>query len=373
MPKKRFRRAAVIALVPLVLAGCWDFVDINQKNIITTAILDKKDGAYMSYLEIANTDASGPDAKKDAGSDEYVFLKGNGKTYPEMRDALERSTDQPIYLNAMQALVLTENLTNDDIAEYLNRLRSDVNYRKRVIIVTTSEEPEALFKISKNGESIGFYIQDMFNHLNAQNQIFVRETSHFIESLSSSYSSFLIPSIGINDNALELRGYSVVDDTKTVGLIPIQQADGIVLLKDSKAHFQYFISAQETAYTVNTHLTKKKVTPYYQDGQAGFNLDFKFSAEVAYSTGSVDDGIKQELRSSLEQLLYDKITDAVWVSQKQYGCDYLTLHDTFHAIYPETYHNLSWAEVYPDAQINVTVSADLDTQPLMDYEAYRKE
>ena len=144
MLKKAVSLATVLCLL---LSGCWDAKDINDQNIVTTILLDKVLDRYVFYIEIANTDSSGKSSGEGGGSgggDNYVIVKAEGSSIVEAGNALERKLDQPLFLGATRALILTDNLASYDVSEYFNRIRADIRYRKKVLTVTTSCVPEIL-------------------------------------------------------------------------------------------------------------------------------------------------------------------------------------------------------------------------------------
>ena len=373
---KKIINLTVLSLVlTLLTTGCWDSVDINKKNIFTTVILDKKDEEYIFYIEIANTDA----AKQSNGGDvkPYVSIKARGKTIVEARDSLERQMDQPIYLGAVRALVLTENVSNEDVTEYFNRLRADAQYRKKVLTVITSDKPEDILKISNNGESTGFYIEEMLDNLVNMGNSFYRPTARFIENSSSDVNNFLIPNICMNEKNLELNGYSVVKNNKTIGMISAEESKGLIYMKTDNAKWTYNVPYENGQYIIEVELNGKKTKPYYDNGVISFDLSFDFHAQLQYSDQkcacNVGDDLLNGLKQTLQATIEKELTQTVFLSQQYYACDYLSFDDEFHIKYPEIFHQLNWNETYPTVQVKINTKLELEHQDMMDYSPHGVE
>lgn len=378
MLKKAVSLATVLCLL---LSGCWDAKDINDQNIVTTILLDKVLDRYVFYIEIANTDSSGKSSGEGGGSgggDNYVIVKAEGSSIVEARNALERKLDQPLFLGATRALILTDNLASYDVSEYFNRIRADIRYRKKVLTVTTSCVPEEIFKISENSsESTGFYIEEMLKSLVAWGNTFIRPTSRLIENTSSRYSSFVIPKVKVSDNTIELAGYTVMLHSKAVGTIPVEESKGLVYLKNNKARWDYQIPYGGSEYATEIRLAGKKIKPHYDNGEISFDLDLKFDAEIFYSNVRlplvVDEKTISGLKEEITKILKDEIDSTIYKSQHVFNSDYLSFEDEFHIAYPSEYHKINWYEEYKNARVNTKIKLKLRVQDIMDYEPYDYE
>lgn len=378
MLKKVFSILLTVTSLLLFMTGCWDALDINKKNIVTTVLLDKKNDNYIIYIEIANTDSARSGSNEPAGGKSYITISAEGETIAAAREALEKKMDSPIYLGAARALILTENVANEDVAEYFNRLRADIEYRKKVISVTTSSDPKALFKFSEeSGESVGFFVEEIFKNLVNLGQTFYRPTARFIENLASRYSCFLMPNIVIEDKIILINGYSVMKENKRVGMIHVKDTKGLIFLKSSNAEWRYVITHEDIKYTIKVKIAGSKIKPKYKDGKISFDIDFKMLSYLEYFDSSKNDKynekIKKILEGELEKTIKKEIENTILQSQKEYKCDYLSFDDEFHIAYPSIYHKLDWEKEYENINVNVNVKAELDTQIFINYENHKSE
>ena len=138
----------MVFCLSLTITGCWDSVDINQKTLVTTVIIDYKNGEYYFYLEVPNLLINqGRENQGGQGKEIYSVVTGQGKSYTEARRYANAKLEMPVFLGSVSAIVITDDLVKQGIREYFHRVQSDKDYRKALHVVTTFEEPEKLLTI----------------------------------------------------------------------------------------------------------------------------------------------------------------------------------------------------------------------------------
>lgn len=361
----------------MFLTGCWDLKDINKKMIIITVINDKKDNEYYFYLEIANTEASSSDeTKKNGAGKKYMYVTGHGKTIIEARNNLDYQLNRPVYLSAIKTFIFTENFAKEDLVEYLYRLRNNENYRKKMIILTTKEDPEELLKILNERDlSVGIAADELLTTLKESGKSFLRPTLQLLEHFSSNHTCFLISCIGVQDKNIALKGYSVLDGTKVDGYIPIEESKGIIYLKGEKIKFQYIIPYKDINYTVEATLKKRDIKPKYENGKISFDVKFDIEATIKYGDKKIPYNLNYEDITKMSEILKatmkTEIANAIDRSQNEFKCDYLEFSDEFRIHYPNDFKEMDWQKEYPDANIQTDINIDLKVSKKMDYGDYK--
>jgi spore germination protein KC len=366
-----------VAVLLLCCSGCWDSKDINDKAILATVLLDKQNGNYVFYVEVAHTDRSGGPEGQSASPEKFTIIRGEGKTLIEARDELDRRLKYPIYISAVRSLIITQNFAREDIAEYFNRLRADVEYRKKVISVTTDADPEELLNIFGREESVGLYIEKTLDQMTSYRQMIRRSSSIFIESLSSKYCGFLIPDIGINQNMIDVKGFSVVLGSKVVGFIPANEWNGIIFINAGRPEIEYVIPFEDKMLTFLISLNNRDIKPTYKNGIVKFDLKFDFKAELQYTSGRCPCKFTEkqfdQMSDIITSVLKKDIEDAINTSQRKFGGDYFDFNRRFHAAYPTQYHKMSWDKAYSKAEFNVQVKVKTKELKMFDYRAHGAE
>jgi len=352
-----------------------DSKDINNKTIVTTLAVDKRDGEiwfYTEYPNIQQGQSSGSGGGGGGGAKKYSLVKSRGKTIVEVRSNLNRQLDKPLFLSAARTLILTEAFAKEHLMEYLYRLRADETYRKKVITLTTRDDLDAMYKaINDQDQSLGFTAENTVTTLEGLGSCFTRSTSRLLENLSDTYTGILIPCVGLEGQHIALTGYSVVNDDRVVGFIPIEACKGLNILKADMASTVYVIPYKGSQFTMDTTLMDRQVKAYYENGKPVFKFSLKFDASLEYGDKktpySFGDADKKELTAILKQLIEQDVKEAIYQAQRTFKTDYLQLDDAFRVAFPVVYDSMDWNVAFGEATIMAEAEVNMKSSSMVDY------
>lgn len=353
--RKRWAKLAVFCLIPCIAAGCWDSREIEEMDINTTVIVDKTDTGYSFTIEIASyTNVQ----SEQGGTPQSKVLKGEGATFDEARDELERRSDRIVNLSEVQCVVFTERMAYSGIAGYMYRFRENPDYRKTVYAVVSPETPDALMgAASESNTLVGESINDTLESLIYDKQLYAVSMGNILTNLECEYKGYLIPGIALRDNEITFIGYYAMDGNACKGFIPVNEAFGIVQFHRNTPEFHYDIKYKDRPVALNIVLKKKRTNVSYAGGQVHIGIHFDCTASVAYTDGTMEvaDDDRKKIGEVLEDSLTSRIMHTVDTS-KRLQCDYLDMHEEFRIRYPDIYIGMDWEKEYPNADISVTVS-----------------
>lgn len=362
----------IVILFTVLLTGCWDSKDINEKLIVTSVAFDLEGEEMNGYLETANIQASQGGNTSQTNTKKFIVISTSSKTIIESRAKLETKLDKPLFLSGVNTIVLTEDFANKYLIEYLYRFRADEFYRKKGNIVFTKQSPEELFKIVQEKDvSLGMYLSDMVDTLEKEGNIFLRSSERLIENLSSPYSGILMLNVGTQDNEIAILGYSVVNDNKVTGFIPIEEAKGLLLIKSKNPKLSYDVPYKDLKLTIEVTSKKPKIKPSYKDGKISFDLKFDCKAKLMYGDKKtpydLTDKDTKKIGDILSAMLKKELEDTVAQAQNTFNCDYLQFDDIFRIKYPEDYEKLDWKNEFYKISVTIDVKVDMSTTYMMDY------
>ena len=364
---KKFKLASIIFAVTILVTGCWDSTDIEEKDITLTVIVDKEEEDIVYYVEVARYKQE----KEGPGSDS-IILKSKGEDLHEAREDLDRKSNKPIYLGATQTLVLTENFTKDGIEEYAYRIRQIPDYRKTLKLTTTSANPEELLKSeTENSKFVGVTIEDILQKLIDAGNCVYFTMAHFLEVLASPYKCNIMPSIGLIDNYATLVGYSVFYDSKSVDFIPVGDSEGMILLLADKPMGTFVVEYEENKATIETKIKKRSIKVELVEGKPHFNISFQCESVLRYLEKHtfLTKELAAGLNTALQDRMKEEIIKSIDMSQNDIGHDYLNFYNVFRIKYPLYVKKIDWDEVYKDAQFEVNIKSRLDEGGKFDYGA----
>jgi spore germination protein KC len=369
MPAKRIRLTVLIILIILTAAGCWDARDIEDKDIAITVAVDRTaEGDHAFYVKVASISAGGESGTQNKTDTKSRLVTGMGSSYIEARENIDRSADNPIFLGAVQTIILTESLAYSGIEDYMLRVRQTPEYRKTLDVVVTPTEPVTLMNYEpENEQTAGFAIESLIKSLVDSGQTFDFSLGDLLGIIASRNKCFLLHNVALKDS-ITVIGYSIFDNGICTGFIPIEESKGVLFLKADapQPYYNIYFSAGSAAIRVRS--AAKDIRPYYNDGKISFDLSFDISAQVLSLSSNIkiSEQTRQEIESELEAKVLDDLSKAIMTSQSS-GCDYLDFHTFFRIRYPEEANNMDWKEEYKSAAFNISVSAKLDLVSTVNY------
>ncbi len=370
MDKKRSKLMILLMEVALLVTGCWDSIRITELNLATMVILDKQGEEFTFTVELPKIL---PNTAEGSGSGpKNVYVKGTGLSLPKARDDVEAHLEKPLYLGTVRTLVITESASQNDLAEYMFRLREDASYRQKVILTTTREDPAALVGFEEESDSPrGFAVDNLLASTVESGRTYAKTTSRYVGDILNGR-GFVVHCIGLQDKQLVLTGYSIFRNAKCIGFIPVEEANGLVFMLAKDPTWVYRVPFGGDNATVKVKVAKKKIIPSYQEGTVRFSVQFEFEAIVQYVSQvrlfPLDEQAMQEISQNLQQMLENELRMTIERSQKEFQSDYLLFSEEFRIAYPDVYEGMNWTEEYPKAQIGLQTKVDIYVSKKMDFE-----
>ncbi len=351
---------------PFGLTGCWDAVDVDDQNIVLVVGIDyEKDNVkdtdqYTFYTNMANFAASPKE-----GPIEIALIKGSGEDFLKARDALNRFSDNQIFLGSTRIVLLSQGMARKGIQEYAGRMRSDFEYRKTLEFITTKDELDRIFELKpKNSIDIGYEIERIIFNMKKNGTTIETDAGKVIQYIAAQQCGFLLHSVGIEEGSIEVNGYSIFKDSKEIGFIKAEDREGVVyLLNRKEPRFGYTLHYEDTDISVTTVNRKdKKITHVYEDKdqEMTINIEMEMEGEVSYTSKplSIDNSIKKNLEKQLNEIVKKDIVDTIQKSQ-ELECDYLEFYKYFRMQYPTEFKNMDWEKVYSKANVQVTINSKI--------------
>jgi spore germination protein KC len=356
-------------LAMIFLTGCWDDSSIEDKNILSTVIVDYVDNKYLFLVEIFNIKSL--KENKENSKPKISTLQGSGETLIETRYDLNRRSDHELFLGAVKIVVFTKTFAQIGIEEYINRMRTDFTYRKSVNLAITQNEPKKLLMdIPENSATIGDAIDSTLKKEAKLGNSFLTNIGDVLEIIAIKKVGFLIPEINTEEEEPTLTGYGVFKDAKYIGAISSKDSKGIVYFLNSKPSFFYTINYNDKKIIINSKLLDRKIKSNLINNEVSFDISMKFESEINYMDkhSHIKDEEIKEIEAVLENKIKDDIIKAIELSQKTYKCDYLNFYKYFRAENRFYFKSANWDEIYSNAKMNITIKAPINKKKNLELE-----
>jgi len=364
MIKKHYKLISMVILSSL-LVGCWDYEDINKKNIALSVGIDDKDGIIQLISQNAKlrSESSGKGEQTQITQD-YQNVS-QGKNFEETRGEHEYIVPQSNFTGAMRAVVFSKSYAEKGIEAYINRINFLSDLRKSLLIVICNEPVKDFLQTEiKNDISIAYAIEDTIKKLAKDGRTLFKTGQEVQAYIQNKDLGFVIPYVGIKDNAVEFQGLAVMKDSNMISVINKKEIDGFLFLMLKKPNMNktvYSNGDEKKQYSFQAKLKKRKIKTSYKDKKVNIDVDLQinFSIKYQYKIEPLNKNKIRDLESEATQMIYKEVIYAINKSQKEYKCDIFEFGKYFKANNPKDYRKINWNEEYPNANINVNINTHL--------------
>lgn len=362
----------------LICSGCWDALAISDRDICTTAILDKKGGLYFFYAEIQQLRGSqAAEQGNTSGAGKTVNVKGSGSSMAEARYDLDNKLNKPIFLGAVQALLITRSMAEEGIEEYFYRLRDTQEYRKTVHMAVISASPEELLGITpENAESIGFAIEQTIETEIELGRLVEISLEDALQKMYSKNRCYLLNELDIEDGHLFVSGVSIFHGGKCIGSIEGDRCRGISYISEDmskKPRLPYIVQFNNSQITIEAECIKRNIKAEYGNGRISFTLDMGFNGIELYpsTTSPITSEDEARIGQILSDLILEDLTNVIEASQKEFKSDYFGFSEYFRIKYPNEFEGMNWDDEFLEADFNINVEVKVKMDESMDYSRNR--
>jgi Ger(x)C family germination protein len=345
---RRFLSAIVTVCLCLTLTGCWDALDIQERNIVLSTFADYNGGSYELVTEIARI--RGIEAELEPLSSHLI---ARGRNWNDVTDNLNRVSDYQLHLDSMYSLIIGNGLSESPVVfgQFLNKIRGDDRYRKSVFLFTTDEpEVEGLIELEpEHSWFIGASIEKtMENLLRTGRGIDIR-VQDILQGISAGNLHFVLPIVRSNEGQTQLGDYAIFKNLQRVGTLPASDKNGLLFLRGRRPTAIYEISG----FHIETRLKNRRIIAR----EDGFDIKLAIDANILYAN-DIDTAPNYE---SLERLLAGYILidtkTEIRRAQEWYGCDYLGFWKIYRAKFNSQFNEMDWNETFVDMDMEVDVDA----------------
>ncbi|MNO15880.1 Spore germination protein B3 precursor [compost metagenome] len=129
-------------LLPLVLSGCWDSVELNRRAIVSGVAIDRgpsEDQKYLlSFQVIVSEEISGEQTR---GISPVALYSGSGRTMFEALANTSRQTARFLSLGHVRVVIISEKFAREGIKDMLDVLERESDMRLTSLVFVSKDQP----------------------------------------------------------------------------------------------------------------------------------------------------------------------------------------------------------------------------------------
>ncbi len=372
------RKLVIIILSLILLTGCWDYEDVNNKSITISIGVDRVNNMIEFSGEKAKITASSKKEEGKAQAAEVYKVLAYGKTFEEARKHFDAESPYPIFSGATRVVVFGTRFAKQGIEPYLNRVDSLYDYRKTLLTVVSREPAKQIFDLKVEKDiSVGFLIEDMLNHLSKKGEALYPNIGESLSEIASGNTCYILPYIGIEHNVIAYLGLVVMKESKLIGIIDIKDTDGILYLLSKKPILSEAIPSsknENNIYSFRTTPKKRKIEASYEDEKVVININLDLTAELLYQyyMEKISDDEIKNMEKKISEKVRNSIASSIKKAQVEFKCDYFNFKKHFKVKYSKIFEKIDWEEKFTEAEVNVNVKTKMINMNLKDPNAKKK-
>ncbi len=364
---KNIKILFITLIASLMLAGCWDSVEINKREYLYALGIDKNTDNLTFTAEIP---------KINEGSEEQriVYTKESAD-FAEFYAVSYLHSEKAISDRLMQVIVLGEDVVRESetVKRIFDEIQRSPQINRRVKICIAKGKAQDIINTEIPGNPIvGRFLSDMLVKLKRENYQDIYTFDEAILDIGKTGNA-LIPVVEVNDKSLMIERAAIIKEYELKGFLePEEVATVMVLLNPDKAKIPNIninvegtnvsLGVVDLSMTKDFNLNSDKLTAdYYATMYIYINSFITGSNKL--EDQSYLNKIKDEAKKSF-MAVAEKTVDKL---QHTYKTDILRIKDNLYKYHKQDYEKVmdKYDEIFEGADINIHLDLKIKSTGLV--------
>ena len=366
---KKFIAALCALSLMLTASGCSggsiysNYRDIAELLVIQTLGFDLSDAGVRLSVSAEGSTGAG----KDNEGKTPVRLSVDAQSMTEAQDALQHySGGLRLFFGHTAYIVLGENVLNTDTAQFFDCIERDAAFRLCIpVFAASGSASELVMGAGADEHDATRLMRAVTENLRLRGDAHIFTAAEIVSALDSNGAALIcavkaVPADTIDPDAAEGEmaivpdGYTIINNNKAAGHIPMELARGVSLILNEAGSMPVVVGNA----TLQIDRSSCELEPVFGDGLEDVAININISASLAEARGDFDPG---ELTREFEAEARSWVEDVLEL-QKSSACDFLHLGSALEIRHPQRLRGASenFALISPGLDFTVRVTADLD-------------
>lgn len=350
---KKIRILSMLMACMLLLTGCWDKVELEDRAFVLAIGVDKADGKSedneSGILDKYSFSFANPDtAKAEEGKvNDYVTFEVQAPSYHiAITRLLQRFAQYHTYEHT-KALIFGKELLEDEVLfkAILDAFRRGTQFNTSMYVFMTLGEAADILKAKPKMKSLlAYYITGI-----AENEKYATSVGNvsfldFARQLLDNEGDGVIPDIELHEDGLISKNLGIIKDYKHIGHLNTTEAiawkwlngkarGGVIEIEDGSISIPFNFS----------HFSRKIYLDKIEDGKIYLIYNMKTEGSIEEYTLEKDLMEKEKLaslESKIEQKIRKDSLELVKKMQEEYKVDLLGVREYLFKYHPRVYEEI---------------------------------
>lgn len=378
---KAFKLGVIFTMVNIILIGCWDNVEIDERAFITGLGFDKyeenddnKEGKdnetkdLKRYIMTVTYPNVGVIAQKEEGDPSFT-LSTTASSPSDAKQEINIRNNKNFYLNHCKVIILGQEFakTKELMKEILDMVERSVYINRKVHLFITDGKAEKIITTdSGRNMDTALYIEELMEKENQSPRIPETSFDYIIINLNESGAA-LVPKIIYDEGKIRAGGAAVVKDYELVGWLDDKDTRAVNLLRGGIRKADYTTKVEDI-YVVVEQMSAKSKLKVYEDKERDIVVDYDIRLEGViiqnYSQitkNTFDTNHIAKVNSEIEKKIKEEATQVFEKLQKEYRVDVFKIGEYLRRHEPQVWARVkdNWEEVFQEAKLNIDIDMNV--------------
>ncbi len=364
---KNIKILFITLIASLMLAGCWDSVEINKREYLYALGIDKNTDNLTFTAEIP---------KINEGSEEQriVYTKESAD-FAEFYAVSYLHSEKAISDRLMQVIVLGEDVVRESetVKRIFDEIQRSPQINRRVKICIAKGKAQDIINTEIPGNPIvGRFLSDMLVKLKRENYQDIYTFDEAILDIGKTGNA-LIPVVEVNDKSLMIERAAIIKEYELKGFLePEEVATVMVLLNPDKAKIPN-ININVEGTNVSLGVVDLSMTKDFNLNSDKLTADYYATMYIyinSFITGSnklEDQSYLNKIKDEAKKSFMAVAEKAVDKLQHTYKTDILRIKDNLYKYHKQDYEKVmdKYDEIFEGADINIHLDLKIKSTGLV--------
>lgn len=352
------KAAIILCLIMLILAGCWDAINIEDREFIIGIAIDLDEEAESGKITYKVTNqlvipagVGGPEGNKGGGGKAFLNVTDKGKSIYRINEGISANTSKVPYFEHIKIIVISEELAKTDhvFVKLLDTFIRDVDMRRGIKVIVTKGEAKKVLEFTTPEEKLpSIHLNKLLEQSHEQFGYLEAMTIGEIEEAHLRERSYLLPLIEVQDTLLYKSGAVFHGpEEKMVGILSPNEMQGIELAsrKAIEEVVEFSYKDEEMALEIVKMNNDISVDPKDIN-----NIKVKVKVKIVCSIKETDGRLNilnakilKEIEHEASKKIKHSIQQALEKGQKEFNTDILSIWERM-----ESKHYKTWKRIEND-------------------------
>ena len=366
---KKIAFIVTVILIPLLIAGCWNYKEIDTFAIVAGIAMDKGTNGDKYHLTFETVDTSGGSVSRTESAVKSLLVESDGKTiFDAGRNTMTRS-DKKLYYGSCRVVIISDELAREGVAALLDWLNRDAEPRATInLFIARGTKAKEVIEKGTLSNPITSYAIDKIIRNNPQflSKAPAVQLYKANNMLGGEGISLTLPLLDIVNNANKqipaIGGTAIFKKDKLLGYLDNDESWYFVLLKDEGAGglLPISIDSDEPNATLEIFYSQASITTDTKGESPKIKIAVSARsafAEIETSKGTLSPDDFKKAKSVAEQTIASNIQNLIRKVQTEYGSDIFGFGNAIYRDAPKYWEKIKpqWDTLFASLQVDVSV------------------